>query len=282
MWPLLLICAGVTAWPFGSASCCPFKISPNTFAAARTIHNLDDPSWHLSQYHVVDLSRTQYLSWYYAMDLLCWLMPLELANRLLLTAYVLAVPLSVYALLRALRRDTTVALLAVPLALNTYLYMGFMNYVTALPMVLLALALLVQTLRRWSPWQAAALTALTALMFYSHVQALLMYIGFAASSRSPCAQRAGDLRAWWRQSLHLLPTLLLLAHWMYSSRILASGAAWAEGHGGRNTTEAKFHFEPLMARIKADPSAAVRGLPRRHRRARCCCCCGWWPWSWWR
>lgn len=238
--------------PLWLADLLPFQDLPQHLAAVRTIHSLDDPFYGLSKYHVVDLARTQYLSWYLALDWLTYLMPLETANRVVLSAYVAAVPLSVFALLRAVGRDPAACLLAAPLAFNVYLYMGFGNYVMALPMVLWGLALLVRLLDSWHPRRALGLALLVVVIFYTHVQALLMYLGLAAIV---VFVRAPGLhpRHWWRPASHVLPTLGLLGWWMSQSLILASGADWTAGHGGRNTTDTKVRFDPLMARLEATP-----------------------------
>ena len=260
MWLMLAISSVAMVWPLWVSDLLPFQDLPQHLAAVRTIHSLDDPAWLLSKYHVVDLSRTQYLSWYLILDWMTTVMPLDVACRVLLSLYVISVPLSCYALLRALHLDPTAALLAAPLAFNTYLYMGFANYVSALPIVLLALALLVRSFGRWSLAEAFGLACLSVVLFYSHVQALLMYIGFAGLTLLLLAP-SWRPRSWLRQMAHHVPTLGLLGLWMSRSRILATGKAWAQGHGGRNTTEAKFHFEPVMDRFKAIPGQLIEAFP---------------------
>src|SRR5262249_23702411 len=114
---------------------------------------------------------TPYLGYYYSVSLLHWLVPLELANRLFLCGYVLGLPLSLAALLKALGRPVWPSLLALPFAYGDSFAWGFINYCSALP--LLSCALFVKALqdteRRmlWAGLHAATLV----LVLLFHVQA---------------------------------------------------------------------------------------------------------------
>ena len=238
--------------PLWTADLLPFMDLPQHLAAARTLHSFDDPAFGLDRFHVIDLSRTQYLSYYFAVDWLTWLMPLETANRVVLSLYALGTPLSLAAFLRAFDRDPALSLLAAPLAWNTFLFMGFANYLVAIPLMFWALALLRRLMSHFCWWRFAGLTALTVAIFYSHAQIFGLYLGlaglvglFGGAGIHP--------RHWWRQSLHLLPSGLLLGVWMSRSLILAGADSWQAGHGGRNVTDTEVRFEPLLERFVTLP-----------------------------
>lgn len=238
--------------PFWVSDLLPYMDLPQHLAAVRTMHSLNDAAFGLDRYHVIDLSRTQYLAWYFAVDWLTWLMPLEVANRVVLSLYAVGLPLSLVALLRALKRDPAIALAAAPLVHNTFLYMGLANYVTSIPLMFWALALLLRQLERLTLAGMVGLAAVVALMFYSHAQILLLYLGLAAIAL-PLGGRGWQPRHWWRQALHAAPTLVLLGVWISRSMILAGAAQWQQGHGGRNVTDTQVRFEPIGDRLAAIP-----------------------------
>ncbi len=80
------------------------------------------PTYGVSHYFGIELGRTQYLAWYFLVDWLAYLMPLETAARVVFSLYAVGLPLSLAALLRAHGRDPRVALLAAP-----FVYSGKSN-----------------------------------------------------------------------------------------------------------------------------------------------------------
>ena len=238
--------------PLWTADLLPFMDLPQHLAAARTLHSFDDPAFGLDRFHVIDLSRTQYLSYYFAVDWLTWLMPLETANRVVLSLYALGTPLSLAAFLRAFDRDPALSLLAAPLAWNTFLFMGFANYLVAIPLMFWALALLGRLMAHFCWRRFSALTALTLLIFYSHAQIFGLYVGLAGLV-GLFGGGGWQPRHWWRQSLHLVPAILLLLVWMSRSLILAGAETWKQGHGGRNVTDTQVRFEPILERFVTLP-----------------------------
>ncbi len=248
----LLLTAIAVVIPLWASALLPYMDLPQHLAAVRTLHSFDDPAFGLDRYHVIDLARTQYLSYYYAVDWLSWLMPLEAANRVVLSLYAIGLPLSLVAFLRAFGRDAGFGLLAAPLVFNTFLFMGFANYLVAIPVMFVALALLRRLMERFCWWWLAGLAALTLLIFYSHAQIFGLYVGLAGLTG---LFGGGGLhpRHWWRQSLHLVPAGLLMAVWMSRSLILAGTEQWQQGHGGRNVTDTEVRFEPLLERFVTIP-----------------------------
>lgn len=250
-WLLAALCVALVAAvvPLWVSPLLPMMDLPQHLATVRILHSLDDPWFAVGKYHVADFSRTQYLSWYVAVDLLTHLMPLETANRVVLSLYALGLPLSVLALLRAHGRDPALALLAVPLVYNVFFFMGFANYVTALPLLLWALALLQRSLDRPSWPRVVGLAVLVLLLFYSHAQAFVLYVVLATVAVMG-GSRGVHPRHWWRAALHLVPALVAMAVWTSRSLILAGEAAWRQGHGGRNVTSTEVHFEPYDDRLR--------------------------------
>ncbi len=101
------------------------------------------------------------------------------AARLLLSAYVVGLPVSLVVLARAWRRDPWLALLALPLTWNALVNIGFLNYIIALPVLFTSLAVA----RRYAEsgrWQrGVALALLLTILFFCHVIAFLIGMGMA-------------------------------------------------------------------------------------------------------
>ncbi len=166
--------------PLWSGGPLPFVDLPQHLHLISVLHRLSDPTTLYPQVFELRGQLTPYLGYYYAVSLLSWLLPLEAANKLFLSLYVAALPLSLAFLLASLRRPTWPALLAVPFAYGDSLAWGFINYCSALPLTFLCCGLLVRSIhdapRRWR-WSGALAASLTAVLLF-HVQAFA-YLGLA-------------------------------------------------------------------------------------------------------
>ena len=115
---------------------------------------------------------TPYLFGYSLVRLVAFAVPIEAAFRVVLSAYVIALPLAMYAWLAALGRPRELALLAFPAAFGFSFQWGFFNYTCALPVALFFLAYgerhLLQPTRR----SAAGLALFSVLLFFAHVMIL--------------------------------------------------------------------------------------------------------------
>ena len=246
--------------PLWASSYLPFMDMPQHLATMRVLHSIDDAGGGLAGFYSVDLGSTQYLAYYYAVNWLAHLMPLEVANRVVLSLYAVALPVSMAAYLRAFGRDAAVALLAGPLVYNTFLFMGFANYLLALPLVLWGLAVLRRLMDDFSRARFALLTGIVLALFYSHAHAFLIYC-VGAGFIGLLAGRGFHPRHWWRQALHLAPALALMAVWAARSAILAGDEAWGQGHGGRNVSPTDVRFEPMLDRLSAIPEQLMSAYP---------------------
>ncbi|MBL8952564.1 MAG: hypothetical protein JNK82_17425 [Myxococcaceae bacterium] len=177
LWGVALV-LGVS--PLWATSELPLVDLPQHLHLISVLHRLDDPSTLFPELFARRPELTPYLGYYYLVSLLNWLLPLELANRVFLTAYVAGLPLALAFLLRSVKRPSWPALLAVPFAYGDSFAWGFINYVSALPLTLLTCGLFVRTIqdaanrRRWAIGLGVSLVAV--LLF--HVQAFA-YLGVA-------------------------------------------------------------------------------------------------------
>lgn len=261
-WLVAGLCISLVAVvaPLWASALLPYMDMPQHLAVVRVLHSMGDSWYGVAHYHAVDLTRTQYLLYYFLVDALTWLMRLETANRVVLSLYAIGLPLSLMAYLRAHGRDPALGLLAAPLVYNTFLFMGFANYVTAFPLLFLALALLQRCLDRfnWRRW--TVLTLVTIALFYSHAQAFVLY-GLLAGLTVLLGSAGWHPRHWWRQALHIAPSLAMMVVWMSRSLILAGQEEWQAGHGGRNVTDTTVHFETLIERLIQFPQQILAAYP---------------------
>jgi len=101
--------------------------------------------------------------------LLMSLLPSNLAEKVLLTGYVVALPVSVRYALRAIRPDAGwVAVFVFPFVLNFLVHMGFWNYALSLPLFFFLVGY-------WAYWksdfglrQSVTLTILSVLLYFAH------------------------------------------------------------------------------------------------------------------
>jgi hypothetical protein len=137
------------------------------------LHRLDDPTTLYPHVFAARHELTPYLGYYYLVSALNWLLPLELANRLFLSAYAVGLPLSLAFLLRGLGRPAWPSLLALPFVYGDSFAWGFVNYLASLPLALLCCGLFVRTLTdvpRRRAWAVGLAVCLVAVLLF-HVQA---------------------------------------------------------------------------------------------------------------
>jgi hypothetical protein len=120
---------------------------------------------------------------------LAWVMPIEVAGKVIVSASLLAVGAAALALCRRTRAPGWYALLALALTYNSIFYWGFVDNLLALPLALGGAALADRLLD--GPFGARAWLALaaTCLLFYTvHLQFLLIFagtVGWLALCRLP-------------------------------------------------------------------------------------------------
>ena len=150
----------------------PMVDLPQHLHLISVLHRLDDPTTLYPRFFEARGTFTPYLGYYYVVSALNWLLPLETANRVFLSAYVVGLPLSLAFLLRALGRPVWPSLLALPFAYGDSFAWGFVNYCASLPLAVLCCGLFVRTLTqapRRRAWAAGLAVCLVAVLLF-HVQ----------------------------------------------------------------------------------------------------------------
>ena len=162
----LAIFAAVPVWAVRHL---PIQDLPQHLAAIRVIHDYNVTELGFARFFELHLGRTQYLAYYLVTSVLAYPLGVITANKVVLTATIVALPYSLRALLSSLGRDERIALFALPLAWNAHLLHGFVNFVAAIPLMLLGLSLAVELRHEWKLERALWLAGVALVTFYTHV-----------------------------------------------------------------------------------------------------------------
>lgn len=185
----------------------PLVDLPQHLHLISALHRLHDGTTLYPTYFALRNELTPYLGYYYAVDLLNWVFPLEIANKLFLSAYAVGIPLGLGFLLRSLGRPRWPSLLALPFAYGDSFSWGFINYCAALPLTFLSCGLFVRALtdpRRRRAWALGHGVVLVLVLLF-HVQAfaflafalpLLLLMTRAPEDMAPTSDRSTVSRLW--------------------------------------------------------------------------------------
>jgi len=203
-----LLLAG--AAPLWAGRFLPFLDMPQHLGLASVLSRYGDPATGFSRFYAIDRAVDPYWGYYAPMWLATRLLPLELANRVVLSAWAVALPLSVGFALRALGRDWRWAVFALPLVWHANLFFGFAAFLLSMPVFFLAVALAARRLEAEVPGRGVALAAAAAALFLAHVQTYLL---FGACALVLFAAEWRGARWALSRALPLAPSLLLFAAW---------------------------------------------------------------------
>jgi len=242
---LLSACAAATVLPLWSAAHLPFTDLPQHAAAIGTLRHFWDPVWKSREYFTLALGQTQYLLYYLLGAALAFPFgTAERANLVLLSLVAVAFPLSLRALLKALRADTRLALFACPLFWSQSLLIGFFNYLAAMPLTLWSLALALRQAEAPSRRTLLTLAGATVALFYLHLSAFVFFAP-AAALASLALPRLAPPREWPRRLVWAAPVAALAVLWLVNSPVVhPQSVGWYQPMG--------VHWE--------EPAAALRNV----------------------
>jgi hypothetical protein len=218
-----LLASALMAFPLWVGRFLPLLDLPQHLAITTVLLHHADPAWQLAPYFEPQRGElTPYWAHYLALEALGRVMSVNLAARVFLTLYVVALPWAAMALARALGRPALAGLFAIPLALNGNLYYGFIAYCWSIVVLLWAMALLARQLDQPTARRATGLAVLAAVLFFSHVQSFAFLL-LSAGVLSLIGKEAFWTRA--RRAWPLLPaTLGIFLPWLYLSTTDRPGA----------------------------------------------------------
>jgi hypothetical protein len=239
---LLALASAVPLWVVARP---PIQDLPQHLAAIRVLHDYADPALGFARYFTLELSRTQYLAYYLSADLLAYPFGVETANRLLMSAFLVATPFALRALCEATGNDWRLATLGFALTYNAHLVLGFLNFLAAIPLCLYGLALCVRQRRAPRPARALGLSALALVCFYTHVVPFA-FLALGVVLLAPWSKP----RALLQHALLLAPAGLAALFWML--RAPAGQATLNAAAGGGSGPRAQ--FQPARAALDDLPN----------------------------
>jgi hypothetical protein len=156
----------------------------------------------------VEFAGAQYSGFYVPALLLARIVGADVAIRILLTISALLLPAAAWVLLRSFGRDPRLAVFAPVLFHTAPLYIGVYNFVAAVPIAVLAIALIERQLHA-PTWRRGVVVALLAVaLLYLHPSGLVIAIGAAVALAFTAPERKIS-----RALAPLVPACALLAMW---------------------------------------------------------------------
>ncbi len=221
-WLVFGLLAGASLMPLFVVEFLPFLDWPQHLGMVSFLRYQSSDLWGFSNYAVAHNNPVAtYVVFYYLTAWLSYLMPVGVAGKVMLGLYIVGTPLSAVYMLRSFRLSAWPSLLIFVVMYNWPLYMGFVPYVLSFPFLCWGVGLMVRMSRgfRWSSWWT--MVAVSVVLFYSHVFAYLT-VGFLAVV-VVVFYRFRSFKQRWYTSLSWVPSMGLLAVWMYQLLLSRSG-----------------------------------------------------------
>src|SRR6185312_12568234 len=163
---ILWICAMVPIW---APRFLPLLDMPDHLDAIAIWHRYRNESWGYSKYYELNLIPLPYWGYFLPVHLLSYLMPIEIANKVYLSAYALLLPLSTAMLARQMGRSHWLSLFAFPLVFNMNFSYGFITFCAGLVVLTFALVVLDRFLEAPTSRRGWALALLSILLYLTHI-----------------------------------------------------------------------------------------------------------------
>ncbi len=242
-----------TVLPLWVARHLPAVDLPQHLFLIHVLRNLGDSSLPYSDIYVARPGLT-YLTFYYSVRALAGLVGEEIALKLWLTAVLAGIPLSLWALLRALGRNRWLALLACPLVFTDNFYWGLVSFQSALPFTFLSMAAFARALEAPAGSRSQKLA-----LFGSGLSLLLLQLTHAAGMILPALALPLILATTptdWRRRLaavgSLVPGVALFFAWLLSG-VTKNRAFGAPGEPWKASAtlfhKENFVFAPLEGKL---------------------------------
>jgi hypothetical protein len=157
----------------------PLPDHADHLAAASIWHNYNNPRFDFQRYYELSLGASPYWVYYGAMHLLAYPLGLDLANRVLLTAYLVGVPLGLWTLTRRFERSAWLSLFGFPIAWTFNFTIGFISFALGMAIVPFALALFDRFCEKPGIARGIAAAVVGGGLFFCHLLPWGMYLGAA-------------------------------------------------------------------------------------------------------
>lgn len=202
---------GLSLVPLWTARYPPLQDYPDWLLQAQILRHLHDPAFGFADYYAVLAAPVPNLGGVGLIYLFSFLGPIEVAGKLVLSLYLLALPLSVLYFLRAAQRGpSALEFLCLFLAYNYFFYMGYLSYLLGLVLLFLLLGYL------WQRWPCLSRTSMLVLtlgglgLFLTHLIPWATLVFVVGSWGVLWRRKLGASNLLWL-ALAVLPSLALLA-----------------------------------------------------------------------
>jgi hypothetical protein len=170
---------GVSLVPLWLPRFLPLLDLPNHLGAIAIWHRYREAAWGYSKYYDLNLLPLPYWGYFFPVHMLAYLMPIEVANKIYLSAYALALPVGAALLAHRMGRSPWLALFAFPLIFNMNFMFGFITFCAGMAFLFYALFALDRFLERPTGASGAAVALLSIGLYLMHVLPWLFF-GVAA------------------------------------------------------------------------------------------------------
>ncbi|HEY5956400.1 MAG TPA: hypothetical protein VIV60_07610 [Polyangiaceae bacterium] len=208
---LLFLVALIVVAPIWAVERPPLQDFPQHVAAVRVLSSYFDPSFRFQEYFELTIGRTQYLTVYLLAAPFARVIGPTLATKLVLSVALALTPLAIARWLRALSMDAWLAWLSLPFVFNVHVGYGFINFVAAIPLMFLGLALAIEGQQQPSRKGAWALAVVLILCFFTHV------VPFGLLAIAVVLLVRWDRRTFCQQLAVLAPAFVAACVWLLKS-----------------------------------------------------------------
>jgi len=195
----------------------PLQDLPQHLAAIRVLADYGNPELRFTEYFRWTPFQTQYLGYYAAVWILSIGFEIDVANRLFLSICLAGTPYAMRYLLRRLRRPQFLVFFTFPLLYNTFLLLGFLNFIAAIPLMLVGLGLAANLAETFEATTAALLGAVAIVCFFMHVVPFA-FLGLGAALLGVRGAALETFKRW----LPLIPAGVISVAWTLVSPAGAS------------------------------------------------------------
>ncbi len=147
----------------------PLLDIPHHLTAIAIWHRLDDPSWGYSRFYTLNLLPVPYWTYFASVHLLAYVLPLEIANKVMMSLYALLLPVGAAQLGYRMGRSPWLGLFAFPFVFNSNFSFGFVTFCLGMVMFLFGVIALDRFMREPSARRAFALAAMAILGYLTHL-----------------------------------------------------------------------------------------------------------------
>ncbi len=251
--PLVFIALTIFALvPIWAVRIHPMLQAPADMAMARVWHSVGDPAFKLARYYDVPHRFYPGIFYYAAMDLLLYVVRIQIAQQILLSLYVLAFPLATWSLAKALGRSPWLALCSFLLIFNRNWIFGYTGFLLGSAACVYAWARAIEFLDDATSLRLVMLTAWGGLLYLLHPLALLLFFAGEVGLVLGDGRGRRSLRRGLSLLLAALPWLLLLA---------AVALGQVADPPTPNLGDLDLHFLDLPALLVAWPSKVLSLFP---------------------